>query len=111
MNCCVDCQPARESRGLAPGRQFILPCRTVSFYSHMGGDKGFPLSAARGTGDVFRGTGLLCSKQAAPTIPGPLFLLSKESIHCLLALGPMSGAKCHSAVPFSITDGISHNPG
>lgn len=64
-------------------------------FIHTWEDKGFPFSAAHGTGDVLRGTGLLCSKQAAPRVPGPLFLLSKESVHCLLALGLMSGAKCH----------------
>lgn len=73
-------------------------------------NKGFPLSAAHGTGDMLRRTGLLCSKQAAPAVLGPLFLLSKESVHCLLALGLMSGAKCRGAVPFGVLDSFSHSP-
>lgn len=32
-------------------------------------------------------------------VPGPLFLLSTESVPCL-----MSGAKCHSTIPFGIID-------
>lgn len=56
------------------------------------------------TGDVLRGTGLLCSKKAAPVVPGPLFLLSTESVPCQIGLGLMSGAKCHSAIPFDIVD-------
>lgn len=48
---------------------------------------------------MLRGTGLPCSKKAAPVVPGPLFLLSTESVPCL-----MSGAKCHSAIPFDIID-------
>lgn len=34
-------------------------------------------------------------REVSPVAPGPLFLLSKEPVHCLLALGFMSGAICH----------------
>lgn len=42
MNCCTGCQVARDSRGLAPGRQFILPGRTVLLLFTRGKIKGFP---------------------------------------------------------------------
>lgn len=58
----------------------------------------------RQTGDVLRGTSLLCSEKAAPAVWGLLFLLSKGSVLCLLDLGLMSGAKYHSAIPFGIID-------
>lgn len=54
-------------------------------FIHTWEDKGFPLSAACGTGDVLRGTGPLCSKQAAPRVPGPYsFCPRSQSIVCQL---------------------------
>lgn len=67
-------------------------------FIHTWEDKGFPLSAAYGTGDVLRGTGLLCSKQAAPRTAGPYsFCPRSQSIVCqLLVWCLVPNATCYS---------------